>query len=86
MVAFDRTHTIYVVFHSRRFHDVLWVLNADARSFEVLVAILVYVPHLVSMSRYRSDARQAAFLLILAVQVMTMSGVGGQPKNHANTS
>ena len=62
--AFERTHTIYVVFHSRGFYDVPRVLITDARSFEVFSAILDYVTHLASMSCwYRSDARQDKFRL-----------------------
>ena len=34
------THTIYVVFQSRRFYDVPRVLFADAKSFQGLAAIL----------------------------------------------
>ena len=40
LFAFDRTHTIFVVFQSRGFYDVPWVLIADARSFQALAAIL----------------------------------------------
>ena len=51
--AFNRTHTIYVVFHSRGFYDVPRVFIVDARSFQT---------HLTSMSFwYRSDARQDEF-------------------------
>ena len=35
--GFDSTHTIYVVFQSRRFYDVPRVLISDARSFQYLV-------------------------------------------------
>ena len=38
--AFDRTHTIYVVFQSRGFYDVPRVLIADARSFQGFAAVL----------------------------------------------
>ena len=61
--AFDRTHTIDVVFHSRGFYDVQRVLIADARSFQALAAILDCVTYFASISCwYRSDARQDALL------------------------
>ena len=40
IVAFKRTRTIYVVFQSRGFYDVPWVLISDARSFQALAPIL----------------------------------------------
>ena len=39
-IVFDRMHTIYTVFQSCRFYDVLRVLFVDARSFQALAAIL----------------------------------------------
>ena len=39
LIAFDRTHTIYVVFQSRGFYDVPRVLIAGARSFQAFAAI-----------------------------------------------
>ena len=64
LIAFDITHTIHVVFHSRGFYDVPRVLIADARSFQALAAIWDYVTHLASVSCcYRSDARQDEFRL-----------------------
>jgi len=83
IITFERTHTIYVVFHSRGFFDVPRVLIADARSFQALAAILDYVTHLDSMSCWhRSDARQNGLLHceFQKNEVMTMSVVGGQPK------
>ena len=50
IVAFDRTHTIDLIFHSRGFYDVPRVLIADATSFKALAAILDYVIQLASMS------------------------------------
>ena len=38
--AFNRTHTIYVVFQFRGFYDVPRVLIMDATSFQALAAIL----------------------------------------------
>ena len=39
--VFNRTHIICIIFlYRRRFCDILWVLIADARSFQVLAAIL----------------------------------------------
>ena len=35
VIAFDRTHTIYVVFQFRGFYDVPRVFIADARPFQV---------------------------------------------------
>ena len=49
MVEFDRTHTIYVVFHSRGFYDVPRVF-AGAWSFQALGAILEGLTHLASIS------------------------------------
>ena len=64
IIAFDKTHTIYVLFYLRGFYDVPRVLIADAGSFRALTAILGYVIHLASMSYwYRSDARQDEFRL-----------------------
>ena len=48
--AFDRTHTMYVVFQSRGFYDVPRVLVADARSFQALATILDWLTHLPSIS------------------------------------
>ena len=39
-IAFDRTHTLYVVFRSQGFYDVPRVLIADAGSFQALPVIL----------------------------------------------
>ena len=59
-----RTHTIYVVFQSRRFYCVPRVLIADARSFQAFAAILDWPTHLALNSCwYRSDARQYGFRL-----------------------
>ena len=81
--AFKRTHTIYVVFHSRGCYDVPRVFIVDARSFQALATILDYV--------YRSDARQDEFILSQVTccefqKFMTMAVVGDQPKKRANTS
>ena len=38
VVAFDRTHTIYVVFQSHEFYNVPWILIADATSFQAHAA------------------------------------------------
>ena len=59
-IVFDRTRTIYVVFHSRGFYDVPRVLIAGARLFQALAAILDYVTHLASVSCWS----QAALLRI----------------------
>ena len=87
IIVFERMHTISIVFHSREFYDVPWVLIADAKSFQALTTNLDYVTHLVSMSCwYRSDARQDEFRLELLYcefskyEVMAKSVVGGQPK------
>ena len=40
IIAFDRTHTIYVVSQSRQFYDIQRVLMADARSFQTLASIM----------------------------------------------
>ena len=64
LVAFERTHTIFVVFQARGFHDVPRVVIADARPFQALAAILDMVTRLASISCwYRSDARQDEFRL-----------------------
>ena len=56
IVAFDRTHTIYLVFHCRGFYNVPRVLIAESKSFQALTAILDYVIQLASMlCSYRSD-------------------------------
>ena len=62
------------------------ILIADARSFQALAAILDYVTPLGSLSCwYGSDAREDEFKLLYfefqKCEVMTMSVVGGQPKN-----
>lgn len=90
--AFKRTHTIYVVFHSRGFYDVPRVFIVDARSFQALAIILDYVTHLTSMSFwYRFDAIQDEFRLSQVSycefqKFMTISVVGDQPKKQANIS
>ena len=80
-----------VLNHSHRFYDVLWELIMDASSFQGLTAILDYVTHLASMSCwYSSYSRRDEFKLLKCefqkYKVMTMSVVGGQPKQHVNTS
>ena len=40
IIAFDRTHTVSLVFRSRGFYDVPQVLLADARSFQALATVL----------------------------------------------
>ena len=40
IIAFDSTHTIYVVFQSRGLNDVPRGLIADARLFQAIAAIL----------------------------------------------
>ena len=90
LIAFDRTHTIYVFFHSCAFYEDPRVLIADARSFQAFDAILDHVTHSASISCwYRSNARQDEFRLNCEFQkykVITMSEVGGPPKKHYNTS
>ena len=63
VLASERTHTIYAVFHSREIYDVPQVLIADARdarSFQALAAILDSVTQLASMLRWHGS--QAALL------------------------
>ena len=43
IIVFNRTNTIYVVFHSCGCYDVPWVLITDARSFQALATILDYM-------------------------------------------
>ena len=89
LIALDRMHTVHADFYSSGFYDVPRVLISDARSFQALAPILDHVTHLASISCwYRSDVRQdrfrrsqAALLWIQKYKVMTMSVVGGQPKN-----
>ena len=40
LIAFDRTHYIYVIFQSRKFYDVPRVLIPAVRSFQALATIL----------------------------------------------
>ena len=89
IIAFDRTHTIYVVFQSRGIYDVPRVLIANARSFQALATILDRLTHLVSISCwYRSNARQHECRLKLHhcefqnYEVITMSVVGDETKKH----
>ena len=90
IVAFDITHTIKLVFHSREFYDVLRVLIADATSFQALPAILDYVIQSASLSCwYRSDNKMNLRLRYCEFQkyeIMTMSALRDQTtKKHANT-
>ena len=58
-VAFNRTPTIYVIFQSLGFYNVVRVLIVDARSFQAFATILDWLTHLALISYwYRSDARQ----------------------------
>lgn len=50
LIAFDRMQTIYIIFQSRGFNDVPWVLIADSSSFQALTTILDWLTLLTSTS------------------------------------
>ena len=84
-----RTCTIYVGFQSHVFHNVLWVLIVDARSFQVFLVILDWLIHLASISCWhRSDSRwesQAALLWISKAWAYDhVCSIWSAKKKHAN--
>jgi len=92
IIAFDRTHTIYIVFQPRGFYDVLRVLIADVRSFQALAAILDWLTHLAKIlcwyhpipGKMTLDYLKLLCYEFQKYKVMTMAVVGGQPKKQNN--
>ena len=64
-----RKHTVYVIFHSSGFYDVLRLLFADARSFQALAAIFDNVTYLLDKLLHSEFQKY---------EVMAMSVVGGE--------
>ena len=87
------TRTVYILFQSRGFYNVPWVLIADARSFQALSASLDWLTHLADPT---PDKMNLNYLKLLCCEfqkykVMTISVVGGHKKKlkeqkHTNPS
>ena len=81
LIAFDRTHTFYVAFHSRGFYVVMRVLIVDARSFQdrhlglTDTRVFDLMPNTMNLNHLK-----LLYCEFHKYEVMTMSVVDGQPK------
>ena len=93
-LAFDRTHTTYVVFKSRGSYDVSWVLIAVAGHFRLSPPSWTdwqTWPRSHAGVKPMQDRMNLGYLKLLyrefqKYEVMALSVVSGQPKRHANPS
>jgi len=81
------TRTIYILFQSRGFYNVPWVLIADARSFQALSAILDWLTHLTEPTPVKMNLDYLKLLCcdFQKYKVMTISVMGGHKKKIKKT-